>query len=189
MAAAMHDAKLNDWTLVSDSSWEDYIEVPSNIMQGYGVMAYELQDSFDKSGVWPTHVFLQAGVGGFAAGITAYIRKYWSKQPHITIVEPDMASCLKVSVKQDKLTRVEGGISNMGRLDCKVPSLVALEILQTDADHFMTISDQDALQAVDTLATESIETTPSGAAGFAGAVLADLPKDARGLIIVTEGQE
>ena len=187
MAAAMRDAKLNNWTLVSDSSWEDYSKVPSDIMQGYGVMAYELQNSFDKSGVWPTHVFLQAGVGGFAAGITAYIRKYWCEQPHITIVEPDKAPCLKLSVEKGKLLKVEGEVSNMGRLDCKEPSLVALEILQSHANHFMTISDDDAMQAVKALASESIDTTPSGAAGLAGAILANLSAEARVLIIATEG--
>ena len=187
MAAAMRDAKLNDWTLVSDSSWEGYTKVPSDIMQGYGVMTYELQNSFNNSGVWPTHVFLQAGVGGFAAGITAYIRKYWCEQPHITIVEPDKAPCLKLSVEKGKLLKVEGEVSNMGRLDCKEPSLVALDILQSHANHFMTISDDDALQAANALAAEDIDTTPSGAAGFAGAILANLSAEARVLIIATEG--
>ncbi len=98
MDAAMRDAKLHDWTLVSDSSWDGYRDIPSNIMQGYGVMAYELQGYFDKTGVWPTHVFLQAGVGGFAAAISAYIRNYWSEQPQIIIVEPDKAPCLKASI-------------------------------------------------------------------------------------------
>lgn len=189
MAAAMRDAQLNNWTLVSDSSWEGYCDIPSTIMQGYGVIAYELQLSFENTSIWPTHVFLQAGVGGFAAGITAYIRKYWSEQPQIIIVEPDKAPCIEASIKAGELLKVEGEVSNMGRLDCKEPSLIALEILRESASHFMTISDEDAKQAVDTLAIEGIMTTPSGAAGFAGAVLADLPKSARVLIIATEGCE
>lgn len=187
MAAAMREAKLHGWTLVSDSSWQGYTKVPSDIMQGYGVMAYELEHSFKKSGVWPTHVFLQAGVGGFAAGITAYIRKYWTEQPHITIVEPDKAPCLQWSIKKGKLLKVEGEVSNMGRLDCKEPSLVALEILQSHANYFMTVSDDDAAHAAKALATEDIDTTPSGAAGLAGAVLANLTTDAHVLIIATEG--
>ncbi len=75
----------------------------------------------------------------------------------------------------------------MGRLDCKEPSLVALEILRNAANRFMAINDADAEHAVNSLATAGIVTTTSGAAGFAGAVLADLPKDARVLIIATEG--
>lgn len=189
MAAAMRDAQLNHWTLVSDSSWEGYRDIPSTIMQGYGVMAYELQLTFETTSIWSTHVFLQAGVGGFAAGITAYIRKYWREQPQIIIVEPDKAPCIEASMKAGELLKVEGAVSNMGRLDCKEPSLVALEILQRSADHFMTISDHNAVQAVDALVSEGIVTTPSGAAGFAGALLADLPKQSRVLIIATEGCE
>ena len=55
----------------------------------------------------------------------------------------------------------------MGRLDCKTPSLIALNGLARDADVFCTISEAEAMRAADLLADHGLPTTPSGAAGFA----------------------
>ena len=42
-------------------------------MEGYTVMAEEMRAGFQAEDFWPTHVFLQAGVGGLAAAITCHI--------------------------------------------------------------------------------------------------------------------
>ena len=77
----------------------------------------------------------------------------------------------------------------MGRLDCKEPSLVALKGLSRDADRFMTISEADGQEAARLCAEAALPTTPSGAAGLAGAATMDLPLDARVLVILSEGPE
>ena len=41
-----------------------------------------------------THIFLQAGVGGMAAGVVAGVAKYFKRIPKIIIVEPDRADCV-----------------------------------------------------------------------------------------------
>lgn len=187
MAAAMRDADANGWHLVSDSSWEGYTQVPSRVMQGYVVMGDEMRASFETSGDWPTHVALQAGVGGMAAALAAHIRAHWAVQPHIIVVEPNEAPCLKASVAAGHPVRVEGGVSAQGRLDCKDPSVVAFELLREVADAFVTVTDDEAREAVDLLTRHGIATTPSGAAGLAGLIASDLPTDARALVIATEG--
>jgi diaminopropionate ammonia-lyase len=78
----------------------------------------------------------------------------------------------------------------MGRLDCKTASMIALNGLARDADVFVTISEADALRAVDLLAAQGLPTTPSGAAGLAALVAGlELPADAHVLAILSEGPE
>ena len=178
--------------LLSDSSWVGYTEIPKLVMEGYTVIAEELRQSFLVSNSWPTHVFLQAGVGGLAAAMAYSIRKSWGTQPQIIVVEPSAAPCLFESVKNEELTIVEGPASNMGRLDCKEASLLAFNLLYQLADKFVLLSDSEAEDAVSFLAANGIITTPSGAAGMAAVLNAqsleiNLPEEASCLIIATEG--
>jgi diaminopropionate ammonia-lyase len=157
-------------------------------MEGYTVIAEELREQFASRNTWPTHVFLQAGVGSFAAALTDQIRQTWDIQPIIVVVEPEAAQCLGASYRSGQVTQVTGPVSNMGRLDCKAPSFMALKIL-TDADtHFVSVSDIQAEIAANKLLSLGIPTTPSGAAGFAA--LAQIPTDQQSmtpLVIATEG--
>jgi diaminopropionate ammonia-lyase len=77
----------------------------------------------------------------------------------------------------------------MGRLDCKVPSLIALKGLARDADALVTISDAEAEAVLDDLAAKGLASTPSGAAGVAALRGLDLPKDACVLCILSEEAE
>ncbi|GLQ16448.1 hypothetical protein GCM10007879_06970 [Maritalea porphyrae] len=185
---AIKDAAENNYIHLADGSWQGYTEPPRLVMEGYTVIAEEMRAAFAMNGEWPTHVFLQAGVGGLAAAIAYMIRKNWSKQPEIIVVEPDEAPCLKTSVETGELTTVDGAVSNMGRLDCKTPSMLAFEVLKAMADRFVVISDAKAAEAQNLLNELGLPTTPSGAAGLAGLNAAALPVDAKPLIIVTEGQ-
>ncbi len=166
--AAKNDVEQGNGLLLADGSWEEYTYPPSLVMEGYTVIAEELRMAFDQSKQWPTHVFLQAGVGGLAAAMAYMIRYNWEQQPEIIIVESDQAPCLQASHEKGDITIVSGDISVMGRLDCKVPSLLAFHALEKAKVHYITVSDQDAISAACTLEKNGIETTPSGAAGFAG---------------------
>ncbi len=201
MAAAEQASKNEQLILLSDSSWSGYRCIPQLIMTGYQLIAREIQQSLEllstahKETNWPTHVFLQAGVGGLAMGITKEISCSWPVQPKIIIVEPDQAPCLATSIQQGVLTSVSGGVSNMGRLDCKQASLLAYEYLLKHADYFCLVSDQEAADAVWVLRDYQLDTTPSGAAGFSGIQSItkkqllhsfSIEEDARCLFIVTE---
>ena len=163
MVAAMKAKEQNGWTLVSDTSWDEYYETTHLLMEGYIRLAEETVQQYD--GV-PTHIFLQAGVGRFAGAIAAFLRDKWGDAPTIIVVEPEEAPALIESIKVGKSIVVTGGDSHMGRLDCKEPSLVALAGLARDADYFLTISETQGSEHLPTLASLDLATSGSGGAGL-----------------------
>ena len=194
MRAASEDCSDVREILLSDSAWPGYSRIPSLVMEGYTVMAEEMRAFFHAESTWPTHVFLQAGVGGMAAAIACHIRSVWPRQPTIIVVEPEAAACLMESHRRKTLTEVKGQVSSMGRLDCKLPSTLAFEILHEQANQFVCVSDLEAELAVDFLASHRLRTTPSGAAGVAAMLDAEiklegLPKGSIPLALVTEAED
>ncbi len=189
VSEAMRIAGENGLLHLADGSWEGYVEWPALIVEGYTVLAEECRKGFVEQDIWPTHNFLQAGVGGLAASLAAHVREHWPEQPFIAVVEPDAAPCLLQSAKAGALTHAEGPDSNMGRLDCKDASMIAFDSLRRDADAFLTVSDEDARMATDILGRHGIATTPSGAAGLAGLIALAPGPDSRCLIVVSEGPE
>ena len=188
MATAEKLAADNGWALLSDSSWPGYTDPPHAVMEGYLQLAEEAADQIDEV---PTHIFLQAGVGGMAAALAAHARARWGDKPTIVVVEPEAAPALIESVRTGKVIDTTGPVSAMGRLDCKTPSMIALAGLARDADVFVTISEEEAAEAVSILSQENLASTPSGVAGIA-AVLCKrpkLPSNARVLTYLSEGPE
>ncbi|MCO6186785.1 pyridoxal-phosphate dependent enzyme [Rhizobium sp. L1K21] len=164
MKAAARAADDNGWQLLSDSSWPGYMDRPWRLMEGYLQLAAEAADQMGQA---PTHIFLQAGVGGLAGAVAAYARHIWGDAPIIIVVEPEEAPALYESIEAGKPVVAEGGVSCMGRLDCKEPSLIALKGLARDADVFMTLSEGTAEAAIPPLVAAGLATTPSGGAGLA----------------------
>lgn len=190
MAGAAEAATENGWILLSDSSWPGYTERPHRLMEGYLVL---MQEAIDQMSEAPSHIFLQAGVGGLAAACAALARAAWGDTPRIIVVEPEAAPALYASVTAGSPQVTEGPESAMGRLDCKEPSLIALKGLARDADVFMTISEEEGEKGAAACADAGLPSTPSGAAGVAGLLAA---KDASGfglsatsrvLVILSEG--
>ena len=167
LAAAMDAGRANGWILLSDSSWPGYTEIPYRVMEGYLAMAAEAAEQIAGLGAAPSHIFLQAGVGGLAAAAAAFARKVWGDDPTIIVVEPEAAPALQASIAAGRMARGDGPVSCMGRLDCKEPSLLALAALSRDADWFATISEAEAQEAMPVLAEAGLATTPSGGAGLA----------------------
>ncbi|MCF2905628.1 pyridoxal-phosphate dependent enzyme [Octadecabacter sp. CECT 8868] len=186
--AAQASADAGQGTLLSDGSWPGYTLLPSRVMEGYLQLAVEVAEQIDEP---PSHIFLQAGVGGLAAAVAAYARCVWGNGPTIIVVEPDAAPALIESVRAGAICTTTGPVSDMGRLDCKTPSMIALAGLTRDANTFLTITEEDAAQAVSVLAQHGLTTTPSGGAGFAAALngYEGMGPDARVLIILSEGAE
>ncbi|MFS8931350.1 diaminopropionate ammonia-lyase [Cupriavidus taiwanensis] len=197
----------NGWEVVSDTSYEGYHDVPRDVMQGYGAIAGEAlaQASVDTSDQSPfTHIMLQGGVGGLAAGVVSYLwERYGADRPKFIVVEPVQADCLFQSAMQRCASKATGSVDSvMAGLACGEASPLAWKFLEESVDFFMTISDDDAVTAMHTLARGSERDVPivsgeSGAAGLAGlAVLRKLEADSgeigldsnsRVLLISTEG--
>ena len=135
----------------------------------------------------PTHVFLQAGVGGLAGACAAYFRKAWGDAPQIFVVEPEFAPALQASIRAGKSVNAPGPVSDMGRLDCKEPSLIALNGLARDADFFVTITEEEAFSVLPLLKGQGAATSTSGGAGLAAVKSMNLDQDARVLCIISEG--
>ena len=72
MAAAMAAAEAEGFALLSDSSWDGYYDRPHRLMEGYLVLMDEAIRQMPQP---PTHLFLQAGVGGLAGACAALARK------------------------------------------------------------------------------------------------------------------
>lgn len=201
-----HAAELaasNGWTVVSDTSYEGYEEIPRDVMQGYGTIAAEIIEA--TAGQPPfTHVFLQGGVGGLAAGIVSYLWEHFAGQrPLFVMVEPEQADCLYQSALLGKPAKATGSVDSvMAGLACGETSPLAWRFLEQSVDYFMTISDEQAVAAMRRLAAGSARDIPlvageSGVAGLAGlgqlvqnadaAAELGLTGNARVLFISTEG--
>jgi len=189
MDAAAQAAKDERAILLSDSSWEGYVLRPHRLMEGYLALMAEVFDQIDQP---PTHIFLQAGVGGLAGAMAALARDEWGDGPVIAVVEPEAAPALAASINAGKAVHATGPVSAMGRLDCKEPSLIALKGLARDADFFVTLSEDEGFAGVAAAAEAGFDTSPSGGAGLS-ALLAAAPgalrldATSRVLVILSEG--
>jgi diaminopropionate ammonia-lyase len=198
---AKSEAEENGWFVVSDTSWTGYSLPPRDVMSGYGVMVQEICDALDQA---PTHVFLQGGVGGLAAGVIAALRQFWGDaSPRPIIVEPELAACLFESAKTGMATKVDIAEETlMAGLSCGEPSGLAWEILSEEATDYLTIPEELVAPTVRLLARPlgndaAVEAGESAIAGLAAliAAMADpslaeklgLSSTSRVLLIGSEG--
>jgi diaminopropionate ammonia-lyase len=196
----------NGWHVVSDTSYEGYEEIPRDVMQGYAVIAAEIMEQCRSPHEGPspyTHVFLQGGVGGLAAGVCSFFWEYFgTDRPRFIVVEPEQADCLYQSALKGRAELASGSVDSvMAGLACGKTSPLAWRFLEPVTDHFMTVSDDEAIDAMRMLATGSADIPviagESGGAGLAGLVrlshdealskVVALDAAARVLCINTEG--
>lgn len=168
------DAKAMQRYVISDTSYEGYMDVPRDVMQGYQLM---VEEAAQQAGEIPTHVFIQGGVGGLAAAVCGYFwERFGSARPRVIVVEPDRADCLMQSARNGKVTAVHGDLDTlMAGLACGEVSLLAWQILEAGADAFAVISDQAAIDTMQLLASPAdsdpaIVAGESAVAGLAAAI-------------------
>lgn len=171
------------WTVVSDTSWPGYERIPGLVMQGYTVIAREALRFMPEP---PTHVFLQAGVGGFAAAIAGHLAILLGEQrPKVMVVEPARAACVYATAEAGRPVRIPHEQPTvMAMLECHEPSLVAWRVLARLGDAFMTVDEEDAVAVMNRLARPAghdpaIVSGESGGAGLAGLIRAACDMDMR----------
>lgn len=147
------DAQANGWQVISDTSWPGYEDVPMWVMQGYTTLLAETQEQLAAQGiVKPTHIFLQAGVGAFAAAMIAFYEKlFGAEAPISVVVEPRTAACLYHSVEVDdgQPHSVSGDLDTiMAGLACGEPSPLAWQIIRDCADFIVTAPDYVAAKGM-----------------------------------------
>jgi diaminopropionate ammonia-lyase len=171
------DAAAAGWQVISDTSYGDYRDVPRQVMQGYCVMAEEAVRQL-RSQI-PTHVFIQAGCGGLAASVIAYLWETWGgARPRLVVVEPERADCVFRSIEADAQVHVTGDLETiMAGLACGEVSGVAWTILRQAVSDALTIPDEAAVAAMRALAEGIGGDAPivggeSGVGGLAGLLAA-----------------
>jgi diaminopropionate ammonia-lyase len=172
VAVASRESRVNDWILLSDTSWPGYEDIPRLITKGYTAMVREVCAALDAP---PTHVFVQAGVGGLAAAVAGHLALVYGKdRPRVVVVEPERAACLYASHQAGRRVAIAAGEPTvMAMLECYEPSLVAWRIVSRVVDGFMMVAEEDAIRAMRYLAAPTgldppVVSGESGAAGLAG---------------------
>ena len=132
----------NNWQIVQDVAWKDYIKVPKYTMAGYTVMMKEIVDQIGKKKI--SHIILQAGVGGMAGAMIAGVARYLKNIPISIIVEPVSAACVMESIKSGKIEKIDiKSESLMGGMSCGEVSLVPWEILKSSIKYCISLPDDD----------------------------------------------
>ena len=130
----------NNWQIVQDVAWKNYMLVPKLTMAGYSVMMKEISEQINNQKI--SHIILQAGVGGMAAAMVAGLARYLNHVPQIIIVEPDSAACVLASINTGKIEKISiEKESIMGGMSCGEVSLVPWQILKKSVNYCVTVSD------------------------------------------------
>ena len=142
LSECIKQSEKNNWQIVQDVAWENYMLVPTLTMAGYSVMMKEIVDQIKNESI--THIFLQAGVGGMAGAMVAGVARYLKNIPKIIVIEPDSAACVMKSIESGKIEKVQiVRESLMGGMSCGEPSLVPWKILKKSVNNCISLPDDD----------------------------------------------
>ncbi len=171
------DSARHGYEIISDTTWEGYMDVPRYVMAGYTMMVREIKAQAEP----PTHVILQAGVGGLAAAVTAALwQDLGIHMPKVIIVEAGFAPCLIASARSGRAETVHITQETiMAGLSCGEASPLAWEILKQRVSHFVTIADTAVPTGMRLLACgEAGPKIEAGECGLPGVIaLAGMMKD------------
>src|SRR3954469_23379256 len=183
--------------LVSDTVNNLEDPIVQDVMAGYGVIAAEVRDQIDAPGdPRPTHLFVQAGVGGLAAAVSRNLHDWMAGPAAIVVVEPAKAACVSAALSRGKVVRLPGDVSTTAEmLSCGEASAPAFEVLKSLDVECVSVVEEDLAAVPDFISSHSgPRTTPSGGAGIAG--LRDalkgeparfgLTPDSRVLLVISE---
>lgn len=140
----------------------------AHVIAGQGTSALEAANYFDEAGVNPDRVFVCTGGGGFAAGY-ALVMKERFPQTRFHTVEPENFDDYRLSLEMGK--RVANKTTAGSICDAIItptPGEISFSILNGYADQGVTISDEEALRAVQFAYDElKIVVEPGGAVALA----------------------
>lgn len=185
VAQAARDAERNGWTVISDTSYPGYMEIPRHVMVGYTIMLSEVLDVCQPTpDVYPpthtvcppTHVFIQGGVGGLAAAVIGHLwERLGEDRPVAVIVEPASSDGLLQSALAGEPRASRGDLHTiMAGLSCREISPLAWEIVGKGAHAFMTVPEDGIAPLMRAAARgelgEPFQGGESGVAGLLGLI-------------------
>ncbi len=171
-------AEEKGWYLVQDTSWDGYTQIPTWIIQGYTTMASEAAQQLEAEGFpAPTHVFVQAGVGAMAGGVTGYLaNRYHGQMPVFATAEPEDMACIFASIKSpDGAGHAVTGECHtiMAGLNCGEPCTVSWPVLRNHVRWSFSCPDETAALGMRILAAPIGDDLPV-ISGESGAVTTGL---------------
>ena len=182
--ACADEAEAQGWLLVSDTSHAGGDEAPSRVMHGYAMLVDEIRAAL--AGPAPTHLFVQAGVGGLAAAVIGAFRQdLGAHSPRGVVVEPTNADCLYQSAVAGRPSPASGDLDTvMACLAAAEVSPLAWQVLDRGAFAFMALDDDGAVDAMRRAASPAAGDPPlvlgeSGAAALGGLIAAAGDPEAR----------
>ena len=159
------------WTVVQDTAWDGYFDLPIDIMRGYMTMAMEAAEQLAPQ--TPTHIFLQAGVGSMAGAVAAYWKNRLGEgTPVIVVVEPNGFDCHYRSACADEIRfSPPDGETIMAGLACGEPNPISWSLLRHCAQFAAACPDFAAADGMRALSSPvagdpRIVSGESGAAAF-----------------------
>lgn len=165
----------NLWYLIQDTAWDGYEEIPLDIMKGYWTQMHEISNQLNNTKI--DLMFLQTGVGSWAASVISYAMSQWKNPPLFVSVEPLSANCVFESIKSQKRITVNNNETTiMAGLDAGTVSTLAWDLLKNSLIGAISMPDSLAEKAIRLLAYPlnkdlHIKAGESGAGGL-GALLA-----------------
>jgi diaminopropionate ammonia-lyase len=200
VTAAAEAAARGEGVLIPDTSPDPDDPVVQDVMAGYALLTRELTAQFrDEARDRPSHVFVQAGVGGLAAAVADGLADFLREPKRIAIVEPRSAACVARALEAGRPVRLDSDLHTAAEmLSCGLASAAALEILKRHEVHSLIVDEDELAAAVGVLRdTGGPATTSSGATGLAGLLHVTarphlredhrLGPDSTVLLIATEG--
>jgi len=196
------DAAAADATglLIADTTDRLDDPVVAKVMEGYGLIASEIRDQLaadDRD--YPTHMVVQAGVGGFAAAMANRLCAHLAKPGRVIVAEPETAPCVALALRNGAPERVPGSLKTSAEmLSCGLASSPAIPDLLRHGVVAVLVSEALLNETPALLARAGGPlTTASGAAGLAGLLHVSrdqalreqmaIDGDSRVLLTITEG--
>jgi len=186
--------------LVADTSAHTHDIVVQDVMDGYGLICTELLQQLPaEQAQRPSHLFIQAGVGGLAAAMAQGLYDSMHDPCRIIIVEPETAACVALALQAGSPVTVSGDLETCAQmLSCGLASTPALAILQQYQARAISVREAQLQAAINLMQTHGgPDSSASGCAGLAGllhvaanpALRAQhgLDEDSCVLLVVTEG--
>ena len=189
--ACAEEAASRGWLPVSDTSQAGGDEAPSRVMHGYAMLVDEIRAALTEPA--PTHVFVQAGVGGLAAAVIGAFRQDCDgDSPKGVVVEPAKADCLYQSAVAGRPSPTSGDLDTvMACLAAAEASPLAWQVLERGGFAFLALDDDGAVEAMRRAASPAGDDPPlvlgeSGAAALGGLMAVAGDADARDALGLNE---
>jgi diaminopropionate ammonia-lyase len=169
---ARRAAAAGEGLLIPDTSDDIDDPIVADVLAGYGRIPREIIAQLD--GDRPTHLFVQAGVGGLAAAVSVGLQRAYGDDMSVAVVEPAAAACVAAGLAAGRPVQIAGTLETCAdMLSCGLASASALAILLRMNCRSIAVSEEALIGAVAAMKRcAGLQTTPSGAAGLAGAMVA-----------------